>query len=331
MNQQRTFPWPGSLAALVAAGAVAVGAVTLWRMDFRGGGQSPAEAPPAVDPALIAYRQTAAWPVGMHEPRALAVGPDHRIYIGGDERLLVVGPDKTPGMEIEVGGPPQCLAVAGSATVEPGRVYIGMEDHVEVLDARWKKLKSWPRPAAGAALTAIAVAEQDVFVADAGNSIVWRYDLSGKLKGRIGRPDKAHNYPGFLVTSHYFPLALGADGLLHVVNPRGLRVEAFTFDGDLELAWGKGSSGVEGFYGCCNPAYLAATADGRFVTMEKGARRVKIYTAAGKFQCVVAGPEQLGPAAGPVAEDRGRILVLDPAAAMVRVFEPKRSTAGAKP
>ncbi len=72
-------------------------------------------------------------------------------------------------------------------------------------------------------------------------------------------------------------------------------------------------------------------ADGRFVTMEKGARRVKIYTAAGKFECVVAGPEQFGPAAGPVAEDRGRILVLDPAAAMVRVFEAKQSTAGAKP
>ncbi|MGO8689104.1 MAG: hypothetical protein ACLQLG_05680 [Thermoguttaceae bacterium] len=331
MKQRRAISWSGALAALVAAAAIAVGAVTLWRMDFRGGGQSPAEAPPAVDPALIAYRQTAAWPVAVREARALAVGPNTRIYIGGDRVLRVFEPDGTAATEVALDGPPQCLAVAGSATVGPGRIYVGMEDHVEVLDARGKRLASWQPPAAGAWLSGIAVAEQDVFVADAGNSIVWRYDLAGKLKGRIGRPDKAHNYPGFLVTSHYFPLALGADGLLHVVNPRGLRVEAFTFDGDLELAWGKGSPGVEGFYGCCNPAYLAAMADGRFVTMEKGARRVKIYTAAGKFQCVVAGPEQLGPAAGPVAEDRGRILVLDAAAAMVRVFEAKQSTAGAKP
>jgi hypothetical protein len=324
MNQQRATSWAGALTALVVAAAIGVGAVALWRMDLRGGGQSPAEAPPAVDPAWIAYRQTAAWPVAMREPRALAVGPDHRVYVGGDRTLRIFAPDGTAAGELVLDGPPQCLAVAG-------RIFVGMEDHVELLDARGKRLAAWPPPAAGASLSGIAVAEQDVFVADAGNSIVWRYDLSGKLKGRIGRPDKARNYPGFLVTSRYFPLAVGADGLLHVVNPRALRVEAFTFDGDLELTWGKGSPGVEGFYGCCNPAYLAAMADGRFCTMEKGARRVKIYTAAGKFQCVVAGPEQLGPAAGPVAEDRGRILVLDTAAAMVRVFEAKQSPGGARP
>ena len=69
--------------------------------------------------------------------------------------------------------------------------------------------------------TAPAAAEEDVFVADAGNSIVWRFDINGKLKGRIGEPEQGvRNYPGFPITSHYFPLTLGSDGLLHVVNPR---------------------------------------------------------------------------------------------------------------
>ena len=138
--------------------------------------------------------------------------------------------------------------------------------------------------------------------------------------------------PGFLITSHYFPLTLGADGLLYVVNPRALRVEVYTFGGDLERTWGKGSPGIEGFFGCCNPVYLATMGDGRFVTVEKGARRVKIYSPQGKFDCVVAGPEQLSAEPGPVAADgRGRILVLDPVAAVVRVFEEKKSNDGRSP
>ena len=62
--------------------------------------------------------------------------------------------------------------------------------------------------------------------------------------------------------------------------------------------------------------------DGRFVTVEKGVRRVKVYSARGKFECVVAELDRLGGEPGPVAADRqGRILVLDPAGGKVRVFE----------
>ena len=155
-----------------------------------------------------------------------------------------------------------------------------------------------------------------MFVADAGNRIVWRYDLSGKLKGRIGEPNKAQNYPGFLVTNHYFPLALGADGLLYVVNPRALRVEGFTFGGDLEFSWGKGSAGVEGFFGCCNPACLAAMPDGRFVTAgerrpagEGLQRRGQIRVRGGGARAVAAASRDRSP---PTVA--GAILVLDTAA-----------------
>lgn len=139
----------------------------------------------------------------------------------------------------------------------------------------------------------------------------------------------------FVVPSPYFPIAMGPDGLLRVSNPGAHRVEAFTLDGHLELAWGKPSERIEGFCGCCNPAHLAVLPDGRIVTAEKGIPRVKVYSAEGTFEGVVAGPESLSPnlaAATETREDlrlhpvsvaadsRGRILVLDPVARCVKIF-----------
>ena len=287
---------------------------------------------PKIDPALIAYEQTAAWTVGMKECRAMAVGPDDSIYVGGDRTIRGLRPDGTVLREIALDAPPQCLALPGSDAAEPGRMYVGMEDRVEVFDAQGKRIAAWKPLPAGAAISGIATAERDVFVADAGNRIVWRFDLSGRRLGRIGVANAKQKYPGFLVTSRCLPLSLGADGLLYVANPRALRVEAFTFAGDLEFSWGKGASGVEGFFGCCNPTCLAAMPDGRFLTLEKGVRRVKVYSAAGKFECVVAELVRAGDEPGPIAADhRGRVFVLDAAAGKVRVFERSPPSRKGKP
>ena len=49
---------------------------------------------------------------------------------------------------------------------------------------------------------------------------------------------------------------------------------------------------------------------------------MKVYSARGKFECVVAELDRPGAEPGPVAADRqGRVLVLDPAAGKVRLFE----------
>ena len=299
--------------------------VAVLRLDVRGDREnnpSNLDVVPKIDPALIAYEQTAEWTLGMKQCRALAVGPDDSVYVGGDRTIRVLRPDGTALREIALDAPPQCLALSGSDAAEPGRLYVGLEDRVEVFDPQGKRIAAWKPLPAEASISGIAAAERDVFVADAGNRIVWRFDLSGRRLGRIGVANEKQNYPGFLVTSRCFPLALGADGLLYVANPRALRVEAFTFGGDLEFSWGKGSSGVEGFFGCCNPACLATMPDGRFLTLEKGVRRVKVYSAAGKFECVVAELDRTGGEPGPIAADRrGRVFVLDAAAGKVRVFE----------
>lgn len=319
--------------------AVIVGATAVLRIDTWGERDT---APPQgadeglarlrkIDPALIQYRQTGEIPVRMREVRALAVGPDDRVYVAGDNTMHVFGSGGEKRSEIALRGQPRCLALGGSDHAFPGRIYVGMRDHVELFDAGGRPVTAWDDLGQKALLTSLAVAEQDVFVADAGNRIVWHYDTSGKRKGRIGERDERRGIPGFVIPSPYFDLAVGPDGLLRVVNPGARQIEAYTFDGDLELAWKKRTARLEGFFGCCNPAHFAIFGDGRLVTAEKGIPRVKVYDRNVELICVVTGPEQLDAVAADLAVDgRDRVLILDPKARSVRILEHKKTTSRAE-
>jgi sugar lactone lactonase YvrE len=327
MTTQKTFSAAHLFIASAIVLAIVAGIVAVLRMDFQGG-QWIDQPEDKIDPALIRYAQTGEIPVDLKQPHALAVGLDGKIYVGGGKAIQIFDSKGSITADIKLEYEPRCLAVGNAEHKYPGRIYIGTTDHVEVLDADGKPLGGWDKLNEKVLPTSIAVAENDVFLADAGNRIVWHYDLDGKLINRIGAADRAKKIPGFMITSPYFDLALGHNGLLYVVNPRALRLEAYTFQGDLELFWGKGSPSIDGFFGCCNPAHIAVMSDGRFVTAEKGLPRIKIYSAQGEFECVVAGQEQFPSTAADLAVDQhDRILVLDSDKDRVLIFEPKGATA----
>ena len=250
------------------------------------------------------------------------------------------------------------MAVGHDEHEFPGRVYVGVSRETDsgddpgdkpnyqlaIFDPQGEPLANWDNLGwdnlDGALLTSIALAEEDVFLADAAGRVVLRFDISGKLLGRLGLRDERRHIPGFVIPSPYFDVAMAPDGLLNAVNPGGLRIEAYTFDGDLEASWGEAGVDIAGFCGCCNPSNIAIMADGRTVTAEKGIARVKVYDAEGNFQCVVAGPELLTPKPTAAEETRTphkrqpvdlatdskqRILVLDPNARKVRIFELKKT------
>ncbi|MGA2799222.1 MAG: NHL repeat-containing protein [Thermoguttaceae bacterium] len=313
--------------ALAIVLAIVAGMVVFLRMDPQGGQwiDQPGE---KIDPSLIHYRQTAEISVDLKQPHALAVGPDGKIFVAGDKAIQVLDSKGVKTAEIELEYEPRCLALGGTEHKYPGRIYVGASDHVEVLDADGKPVGSWDKINEKALPTSIAVAENDIFLADAGNRIVWHYDTDGKLINRIGAADRSRKIPGFFITSPYFDLAVGRDGLLYVANPCALRLEAYTFQGDLEFSWGKGSPAIDGFFGCCNPVHFAVLSEGRFVTAEKGLPRIKIYSPQGKFECVVAGQEQFPSVAADLAVDNhDRILVLDSNKNRILVFEPKTTAA----
>lgn len=327
--------------ALVAL-AVVVGVVAVVKLDPFGsrgsglGGEFTYDVGDLarIDPNLILYEESAQ-PIstGFAKSHAVAVDSKGIIYVAGDKAVRVFSAAGDLLSKIGLAGPgaPSCLALAGD-----DRIYIGVKDHVRVYDVKGQRLARWGSLGDDAILTSIAVWKDNVFVADAGNRIVVRYDRTGNLVNKIGKKDVERNVPGFVIPSPYFDLAVLKDGLLRVVNPGRLRIEAYTFDGDFEFFWGESSVAVEGFCGCCNPVNIAVLPKGGFVTCEKGLIRVKVYDAEGEFVGVVAGPDQLledGTArvcefpgqcqAGgfDVAVDAaGRIFVLDTIKNVVRIF-----------
>jgi len=340
MNRRLGITNIEAFVGVLVAVAIIVAIVALVRLDITGRKGSglgtrfdyDLEELAKIDPNLILYEEsTQAISTGFSESHGIAVDSNGSIYVAGDQAIRVLAENGDLLAEIELAGTPRCLAVASD-----GKIYVGMKDYVEVYDGQGK-LASWQSLGEKAVLTSIAVYKNNVFVADAGNRIVLRYDTSGKLINRIGEKDKYKGIPGFVVPSPYFDLAVGRDGLLRVVNPGLRRIEAYTFDGDFEFPWGTFSNvDIKGFCGCCNPVNFAILEDESFVTCEKGLTRVKIYDAEGAFVGVVAGPEQLVegdisrvciiPAecqagAFDVAVDaHGRIFVLDTIKNTVRIF-----------
>jgi len=282
------------------------------------------------DPKLIAYEQKKVFQIPQTGARGMTMDADGHLLIAAGKYVSVLKTDGAQVSELEFPGEVKCVAAAGED------LFVGFRDHIAVHDRAGRRKEVWKSPGAKSYLTGMAVSDKDVFVANAGQRVVLRYDRSGKLLKRIGEKDKERNIPGFIVPSPYFALALARDGLLRVTNPGRHRVEVYTVDGDLEKAWGKPGAAIENFCGCCNPIDLVMLPDGRVVTLEKGIPRVKVYAADGTFESVVAGAESfaenakacgppdctMGGLAGAVDAD-GQIYILDFVASNIRVMERK--------
>jgi hypothetical protein len=281
------------------------------------------------DPGLIHYDQVANLRSPREGPRRLTCGPDGTLWLTAGKFIVGLDNQGTKTAEFAAEEEVQCLEA-----LPDGAVLAGMADHVEIFDKQGKRQAKWSPPAQKVWLTSLAAGKTDVFAADATNRLVWRFDRAGKVTGRIGEKNKAQDQPGFLVPSPYFDLGLGGDGYLWVANPGLHQLLAFTLDGRLEQKWGEPGFAIEKFCGCCNPSYFTRLPDGHFVTSEKGLNRIKIYSADGFFECVVAGPEafpryaqSINSAAVPVdvaADAAGRVYVADTLGNQIRLYERKK-------
>jgi hypothetical protein len=283
------------------------------------------------DPALIAWEEVGRQVCPGKGARRMAFGPGDVLHIAAGEQIVRLGAKGGVG-NIEVGATVYGVAVAGDGTV-----YAGLRDHIEVFAASGTRLARWDPLEKRTWLSSLALGPGGLFAADSGNRIILRYDLTGKIVGRIGAKHPERNTPGFVVPSPFLDVKLHPDGLLRVNNPGRHRFEAYTLEGEFAAAWGTPSAALRGFCGCCNPIGLALLPDGRTVTCEKGLARVKVHGADGQFESVVAGPESFaanvkagadataGPRSGLEAavDAQGRIHILDRVTAEVRVFQRK--------
>lgn len=131
--------------------------------------------------------------VGMTS-RHLEIGPDDRLYVSTGNSVLVLTQDGERVREIALGSPVRCVAVAGDGTI-----FAGLRDRIEIFDTNGNRKSAWDIPNKRAWLTGLAVGTNDLFAADAGNRVILRYDLAGKLVGRIGEKNADRDIPGFVI------------------------------------------------------------------------------------------------------------------------------------
>ncbi len=274
-----------------------------------------------VDPELIHYRETRNIALDEKTPHGFVIHED-RIYITGDGFLQVIRPDGVQLMLQSIKDTGTCIIVTDE------RIYIGFEDHISAFNQKGELISSWEKLNDRCVITSLAVKNNTLYAADAGNRRVLRYDLDGNLLGEFkGKSESAAGH-GFIIPSPNFDIAVNEFGELWVVNPGEHSLENYTDEGEMRGYWQNSSMKIEGFTGCCNPAEFAILDDGSFLTSEKGMVRIKIYDPSGKLRSVVAPPSSFkeeGEAPEVAVDSKGVIYALDFDKNRIRVFEKNQS------
>ncbi|MFC2124368.1 hypothetical protein ACFLU5_06120 [Bacteroidota bacterium] len=275
-----------------------------------------------VDPSLIKYREVKRINLSISDPKGIDY---HKgaIYLVYKNHIQVIDTSGIELLNISVPGLNTSISVSPEDVI-----FIGNKDHIEQFDLAGNLLHTWDTLGQKTIITSIAFKRDAVFVADAGNLLVYRYNYNGeKLNAFDGKVRIEGSY-GFLIPSPYFDLVVDPDNELWIVNPGLHYVENYTDEGQIRAFWGESSFDIEGFSGCCNPSHLASLPDGSFVTSEKGLLRIKIYKPSGEFDCVVAAPDKFDEDAEPLdltTDENGNIYALDISKNLVRIFKRKET------
>jgi sugar lactone lactonase YvrE len=249
--------------------------------------------------------------------RGIAIDGDDRIYAVGDSSVKIFNNEGKLLRRWKTALPGFCVAVGGDGTV-----WVGEYRQVEIFDPQGALVDTWSDPDRLGLLTAIALRDEDVFIADASARWIRRFDRQGRFLNNIG--DK-HRKGGFHIPNGVVDFAIDDEGILHVANPGMHRVERYKADGELLGHFGRfDGRDPAGFPGCCNPTNLALDRKGRVIVSEKAGPRAKIYSPEGQLLTVVS-DEGFDPNAKNMdvaVDSAGRIYVVDTIKLEIRVFSP---------
>jgi len=295
--------WPGMALACILIAAGAASGYYLFRREER-----PASKTRAIRSELEGIT-------------SVAVGADGTVYAGGSFGVKLFD----TGWQLS-GGWATPKTVNALAVGRDGTVYVAYENQVEKFSKDGRSLLVWGKGGCDrddfALLSGIAVSDADVFVADSGARMVYRFTEDGQLLNEIGRRDAGPEGKGLLVPGSCLDCAVWG-GVVYVNNPGCWRVEKYDLTGRLLGAWGKGGWKDDEFPGCCNPTNLTVLPGGEIAVAQKGVPRIKVFGQAGKLVAVlgkgVFAPESRG--IDLATDSQGRIYAVDRVARCVRVFE----------
>jgi len=217
---------------------------------------------------------------------AISIDPEDNIFIADSNSIRMFNKDLESIGQFKVNEEINCIYAD-----ENGRIFLGINDHVEVWSKEGKRLKIWDSFDDKSIITSIISTDQYLCVADAGEKLLLLYDLQGELIREVGKKGGKERKLGFVIPSPYFDVDVDREGNFWATNPGLHTLEAFDINGRMISSWKQSSMQLDGFSGCCNPTHFAFLSDGSFVTSEKGLVRIKIYEPTGDYKCAVAGPK----------------------------------------
>ena len=172
-------------------------------------------------------------------------------------------------------------------TVHAGLIYALFPTRIEVYDRQGDLQQEWDACSENSDYCSFAVCAEGVFVTDASNKNICKYNLDGSLSRFIQSPK------GFIVPSYSFGITF-SDGLVYCSNPGRHQVESYTTDGEFVASFGKSGAQAGAFSGCCNPVVLTPANHGELLTSEKGIPRISCYRTDGTFRSVLLDGKALG-------------------------------------
>lgn len=270
----------------------------------------------AVPPDQFLFKEERSFGTGFKNATCLALAPDGTCLVAGDGAVKAWDAAGNPARTMPLAFTPSALAVGADGTL-----YAGAGTRVLALDPSGKDLRAFDL-APSSSVANLQSGPDRLFVADGVGKVVQVLSLPEGTVATLARTSADDD--GLVIYSPGFDLALGADGLLRVVDPGRHRLKLYDPSGTLISSW-PSAPGMDlpRFCGCCNPKEMALLPDGSVVTGEKGIPRVKVYDPHGRYLGVVAGPDSFpgSDQAPDVAADRdGRVFVLDRRNARVLVF-----------
>lgn len=271
-----------------------------------------------IDPKLIIGSLERKVLLDIESPEAIAIDHEDNLYAAGAKECVVFNKEGTKVKQFDLSLPAHCITVNSD-----GNIYVGTKDHIEIYNQEGEQTAVWQSLGENGYITSIAADESQLFAADAGSRIVYRFDMLGNITDRIDGINPENDAKGFIVPSPHFDVALYDEDSLWIVNPGRHVLQNHTAAGRLKSSWGEFGSEVDKFCGCCNPADFTILSNGMFVTSEKGLVRVKLYGQDGTFKGVIAAPDDFASAVSGLdlaVDSDNKIYVLDPKAGMVKIF-----------
>jgi hypothetical protein len=152
-----------------------------------------------VDTNLLCYKEVQTIEISDRKIYGLAIDNDDITYVSAEGKVLAFRSNGDSLLSFVVSGRPNCITAP-----EDGNLYLSFKDHIEIWSKKGELISKWGTINSAAYITSIAVDENSVFLADAGNKIVHHYDKNGKLINQIGKRNKEKDILGFFYPKPVF-------------------------------------------------------------------------------------------------------------------------------